>query len=159
MASSTNKPSDSDKTKQSNDSSTKVHFSEKGAYKYFKGKREPISIRINRGLYSRFKPVAQRVFGSVCRAVEIYMVTIIETAETGVHFSNTEQPINIERIVIERNLRPRRKLAVDVCGFSGCDEPVVAVGVWRGKKEVRLCEKHLLEAKGKPSEWEIVTCG
>lgn len=110
MAASTNKPSDSDKAKQSNDSSTKVHFSEKGAYKYVKGKREPISIRINRGLYSRFKPVAQRVFGSVCRAVEIYMVTIIETAETGVHFSNTEQPINIEKIVIERNLRPRRKL-------------------------------------------------
>jgi hypothetical protein len=159
MASSTNKPSDSDKTKQSNDSSTKVHFSEKGAYKYFRGKRKPISIRIDPGLYKRFKPLAKHVYGSVCRAVEIYMVAIIEVIETGVHFSDTEQPIKIDKIVIERNLRPRRKLAVDACGFGGCDEPAVAVGMWRGKEKVRLCEKHLLEAKGKPGEWEIVTPG
>ena len=39
------------------------------------------------------------------------MIALIETAENGVHFSNTvNQPIQIEKIVIERNLRPRRAL-------------------------------------------------
>jgi len=46
---------------------------------------------------------------------ELYMIALIETAENGVHFSNTmgvNQPIRIEAININRNLRPRRSLAI-----------------------------------------------
>lgn len=96
-------------TKQA-DSISKVHFSKSAAYKYVSGKREPITIRVDKGLYSAFKPLSKRIYGSTCKAIEIYMITLIEAAENGVHFSNTEKPINIEKIVIERNLRPRRNL-------------------------------------------------
>lgn len=140
---------------------TKVHFSEKGAYKYVTGTRQPISIRIDTGLYSRFKPLAKRVFGSVCRAVEIHMVTIIEAVENGVHFSNTVTPINIGKIVIERNLRPRRKLEVEgegaVCGFNFCNKVAVSSGVYIAReKEFLLCEKHLLDAKNNSKQWKIL---
>ena len=103
----------SGKPKQQDNSKTKVHFSETTAYKYMTGQREPITIRIDRGLYARFKPLAKRVYGSVCHAVEIYIITLIEAVENGVHFSNTNKPINIEKIVIERNLRSRRKLEIE----------------------------------------------
>jgi len=97
-------------TPETEPSITNVHFSGRGAYRYVSGDRKPIAIRIDTGLYSVFKPLAKRVYGSVCRAVEIYITTLIEAVENGVHFSNTEQPIRIEKIVIERNLRPRRNL-------------------------------------------------
>lgn len=140
---------------------SKVHFSETCAYKYITGIREPHGIRVDTGLYLRFKPVAKRVYGSVCRAVEIYMIALIETVEKGVHFSNTDKPIHIEKIVIERNLRPRRKLIVkeevEVCGFRGCDEPAVAYGLWLPRREkFFLCEKHLLQAKSTSRQWKIL---
>lgn len=98
-----------DKPKQN--SMTNVHFLENHVYKYVSGDRKPIAIRIDSGLYSRFKPLAKRVYGSVCHAVEVYITALISAVETGVYFSTTEKPINIENIVIERNLRPRRKLS------------------------------------------------
>jgi hypothetical protein len=96
---------------KTNDSMTKEHFLENAVYKYMTGQREPITIRIDKGLYSAFKPLAKRVYGSVCRAAEVYMVSFILAVESGVYFSNTDRPINIEKIVIERNLKPRRNLA------------------------------------------------
>ena len=47
----------------SNDSMTNVHFLENAVYKYMSGDRQPISIRIDTGLYNRFKPLAKRVYG------------------------------------------------------------------------------------------------
>ena len=87
-----------------------MHFSKSAAYKYMSGKRKPISIRIDTGLYSRFKPLSKRIYGSTCKAIEIYIIALIEAAETGVHFSDTAKPIQIEKIVIERKLRERRNL-------------------------------------------------
>jgi hypothetical protein len=92
---------------------TNVHFSDEYVYKYVSGDRQPISIRIDTGLYNQFKPLAKRVYGSVCRAVEIYITAFIATVENGVYFSRTsDTPIHIDKIVIERNLRSRRKLEV-----------------------------------------------
>lgn len=97
------------------DSSEKVHFLESGAYKYMSGERVSTGIRVDSGLYSRFKQVSKHVYGSTCRAFELYMIALIETTENGVHFSDTQQPIRIEKIVIERNLRPRRSLPLQDC--------------------------------------------
>jgi len=149
------------------DSKTKVYFSKKGAYKYIEGKREPITIRIDKGLYKRFKPLAKRVYGSVCRAIEIYIVTLIEATENGVHFSNTEKPINIEKIVIERNLRSRRKLEIEEevyervvlpkCGF--CGKPLVVARFRHVKsgREMQACDYHTDNLR-KRSDWvEVVS--
>lgn len=38
------------------------------------------------------------------------MAAVVFSAQQKVHFSNTQQPINIGQIVIECNLRPRRAL-------------------------------------------------
>jgi hypothetical protein len=110
------------------------------------GIREPISIRIDTGLYSAFKPLSKRVFGSTCHAIEVYMIGFVETIERGgVHFSNTVQPINIESIVIERRLRERRKLEVETeviervfipcnIGNGECKNEAVAKGIWKENK-------------------------
>lgn len=141
------------KANTQDDSSTNVHFSESVAYKYVSGVRKPISSRRDSGLYKRYKQVAKAVYGSVCRADELNMIALIEAAEKGVHFSNTERPIKIEKIVIERNLRSRRALEVlpniedgscskPCCDF--CGKPGV-VGVFKDVKsgvEKKACGYH-----------------
>ena len=147
---------------------TKVHFSERGAYKYLSGNREPITIRIDTGLYKAFKPVAKRVYGSVCRAVEVYITTLIEATETGVHFSNTEKPINIDKIVIERRVRTRRALEVEeettvtkvvaCCGFC---HKVPVVAVFRNNAtgiEKKVCSYHYDSLFEHP-KWKVVSVG
>ena len=101
------------KRKQQNskhDSNTKVYFSDYQAVRYFANRRQVCSFRADSGVWKRYKQLARRVYGSICRGIEIYMVNFIEACERGVYFSNTEKPIKIEKVVIERNLRPRRKL-------------------------------------------------
>jgi len=61
------------------------------------------------------------------------MVNFIEATERGVNFCYTSKPLRIDKIVIERNLRSRRKLEVEdevvervvlpMCGF--CGKPLV----------------------------------
>jgi hypothetical protein len=87
------------------------------------GRRKLVGIRVDEDLYKAFKPVAKRVFGSVCRPIESFMVSILALQESGVNFGST---IKIEKQIIERNLRPRRKLEyevevedVDCCGLCG----------------------------------------
>ena len=92
------------------DSMTNVHFSEYVKTEWKDGKRLPMSIRINSELYKEFKQVSKALYGSTCRAVENFMAAVVFSAQQKVHFSNTQQPINIGQIVIERNLRPRRAL-------------------------------------------------
>ena len=151
----------------SRDSKTKVHFSESAAYKYISGKRDPISIRIDKGLYSAFKPLSKRVCGSTCKAVEVYMISFIEAVEKGVHFSDTAKPIQIEKIVIERNLRERRNLELEEdvetgesrikCGFADCDKEASGKGFYkRNGKEFPLCKNHLKLVINSPLDWRIL---
>lgn len=76
--------------------------------------REVVSFRANKELYSDFKPLAKALYGSTCRAFESFMASIVVIDHQKVNFSHTTlaNPISIENIVIERNLRPRRKLEV-----------------------------------------------
>jgi len=80
-------------------------------------------IRVDESLYLAFKLVAMRVFGSVCRPVESFMATIVALGRHPPNFGNT---IEIEKIVIERNLRERRRLVFEkdmpaVVPESKCD--------------------------------------
>jgi hypothetical protein len=154
------------KSVSSSDSKTKVHFSKRASYKYLSGKREPISIRIDTGLYSAFKPLSKRVYGSTCKAVEIYMIALIEAVENGVHFSDAEKAINIEKIVIERNLRERRCLEIETdetervlvsCDVARCRNAAVGKAVWIQKdKEYAVCSRHLAEARSNPKLWKEI---
>jgi len=134
------------------DSITKVNLVPAG----FAGRRRVVGIRIDENLYRRFKPIAQAYFGSVCRPIEAFMASIIAISEMGVNFGNT---IEVKEIRIERNIRARRALVVEKpneCGFVDCHEVAVASGVWRDKRELLLCEKHLAEAKSNPREWKVI---
>jgi len=73
-------------------------------------RRKVVGIRVDEELYNRFKPVAKRVFGSVCNPIECFMASVIAMAETHVNFGNT---VEIGKLVIERNLRARRHMVVD----------------------------------------------
>jgi hypothetical protein len=143
-----------------------VHFSEKPYPEYLTGIREPISIRIDTGLYSAFKPLSKRVYGSTCHAVEVYMIGFVETIQRGgVHFSNTVQPIKIDNIVIERNIRERRKLEIETevtervfvsctVGNGNCKNEAIAKGIWKqNKREYSLCKNHYERAKSNPENW------
>jgi hypothetical protein len=139
------KREEKEKAVSSSDSKTKVHFSENAAYKYLSGKREPISIRIDTGLYSRFKPLSKRVYSSTCKAVEVYVISLIEAVENGVHSSDTARSIQIVKIVIERNLRERRNLEQEEteevcvnrinCGFVNCRNETVGKAIWLKENE------------------------
>jgi len=114
-------------------------------------------VRVDSELKKRFVSVARRVFGSTCVAVESYMATIVGCVELadklGVNPSKTVD-IDIGEIRIERNLRERRKLAVQEtkpitpaapevkCDFCG---KVPVVGVFRHVRsgmEKRACGYH-----------------
>lgn len=66
-----------------------------------------VGIRCDSGLYSAAKPVLKARFGSVCRAVESYFAAVLSCANQEVNFGST---VEIGNIVIERNIRPRKKL-------------------------------------------------
>ena len=152
---------------------TNASISKRGGYKYVSGVRLPIGVRVDTGLYNAFKPLAKRLYGSVCHAIEVYMEELILWAENPASFCYTSgKPLNIEKIVIERNLRPRRNLEVaeDVvvertvavapvpkCGFYGCGKSPV-VGRFRyvkTGKEMDVCEFHVKLLKDHP-KWRCV---
>jgi len=72
--------------------------------------RVVMGVRVDSELKKRFKLVAKRVFGSVCNPIESFMATVVSCAESGVNFGNT---VEVGTIVIERNLRERRRLGVE----------------------------------------------
>ena len=72
--------------------------------------RVVMGVRVDSELKKRFKQVAKRVFGSVCNPIESFMATVVSCAESKVNFGNT---VEVGTIVIERNLKERRKLIVE----------------------------------------------
>jgi len=124
-------------------------------------RRVVVGIRVDEGLYNAFKPVAKRVFGSVCNPLEAFMAAVLATAQSGVNFGNT---VEVGTIVIERNLRERRRLVVekakpitasevkcDLCG------KVPAVGAFRHVSGIQkhACGYHAQMLKNH-TKWETV---
>jgi len=87
-----------EKTKQKQDSSTEVNT-------VFCGPRVVFGARVNKKLKEQFVEVAKQEYGSVCRLQEAFMAAVLAVTPLKVNSSKT---ITIEKIVIERNLRPRR---------------------------------------------------
>ena len=77
--------------------------------------REVMSIRVDSKLKPEATKALKAIFGSTCRGVESYLASIVAMYHNreidGVYPSNT---LSICKIVIERNLRSRRKLLVPV---------------------------------------------
>ena len=95
------------------------------------------------------------------------MIGFVETIQRGgVHFSNTVQTIKIDNIIIERNIRERRKLEVETeitermfthCGIRGCKNEAIAKGIWKEKnQEYLLCRKHVDSFRSTPKAWNII---
>jgi hypothetical protein len=134
---------------QRDDSSTRVNFPQS----VLTGVRKTVGFKCDTGLYAAFKPVATAYFGSVCRPLECFMLAVLTLKKERVNFGPT---VTIQNLNITRNLRTRRKMIADKCGFKDCNSPAVAEGIWRDKKIFPLCEKHLLEAKNEPNIWRII---
>jgi len=76
-------------------------------------RRVVMGIRVDEKLKIEATKVLKALYGSTCRGIEAYLAGLVATYQTqvieGVNPSNT---ISIGKIVIERNLRPHRKLEV-----------------------------------------------
>jgi len=126
--------------------------------------RVVMGVRVDKGLRKEFKQVAKAKFGSTCNPIESFMAGVVgayrHDLELGVNPCNT---VSIGEIKIERNLRERRKLEVDVepvnealrCGFTGCEEEAKGLGVYKGV-QYRLCFRHLAEAKANRKAWTVL---
>lgn len=121
----------------------------------YKGRRVPWAVRVDETLLNKAKPVLTAKFGSYCRSVEAWLAGLVATYKgdwtVGVNPSNT---VEIGRLVIERNLRARRKMVVEeevtvtvTCGHVDCNGEAVGSGVWRGKQPLPLCADHYHEAE------------
>ena len=134
---------------RTNDSVTRVNYPQS----VFSGIRKTVGFKCDTGLYSAFKPVAKHYFGSICHPLECFMLAVLTLQKEQINFGTT---VTIQNLNITRNLRTRRKIVADKCGIKNCDNPAVAKGIWRDKKILPLCEKHLLEAKKDPTTWRII---
>jgi hypothetical protein len=123
-----------------------------------------MGVRVDKKLKKAFTEVSKARFGSTCNPIESFMASVV-----GIYSSellagvNPSPTISIGEIKIERNLRERRKLEVDVepvnetlrCGFTGCDEEAVGLGVYKGV-QYRLCFRHVAEAKNNRKVWTVL---
>lgn len=137
------------------------------------GIRKPVGIRVDTGLYGEFKRVSKARMGSVCAAIECFMVAFLGLESRGVNFGET---VKIEHFNVLRSLRPRRHLAVaeqepvvlsnadtnahagkPCCDFRTCDgNPIVATFQDRTSGiEKAVCCRHAQELRGHPKWKEL----
>lgn len=134
---------------QANDSVTTVNYPQS----VFSGVRKTVGFKCDTGLYAAFKPVAKHYFGSVCKPLECFMIAVLALQKEHINFGTT---VVIQNLNITRDLRTRRKLVADKCGFKNCNNPAVAEAIWNDKKIFPLCEKHLLKAKKDAKNWRLI---
>jgi hypothetical protein len=123
--------------------------------------RVVMGVRVDSELKKQFTAVSKRIFGSTCNPIESFMATIVASAQNGVNFGTT---VEIGKIVIERNLRERRKLEVEradgLCEFAGCCEVAIGRAVWlSNKREYTLCKLHLRQASADRKNWRVLGSG
>jgi len=166
----TDEPKDSKKPEPKPDSITGVNPARTHGLGIWGNPRVVFGVRVDSELKKRFVLVARRVFGSTCVAVESYMATIVgcieEAEKLGVNPSKTVH-IDIGEIKIERNLRERRKLAVQEtkpitptapevkCDFCGKVPVVEVFRHVRSGMEKHACGYHAGILKTYEG-WEIV---
>lgn len=120
-------------TKNKQDSITGVNPERTHGFGVYKGRRKVWGVRVDETLLKQAKPVLKAKFGSECRGVEAWLAGLVAITKgeqlIGVNPSNT---VEIGKLIIERNLRPRRKLDwepsdvglvdADICGV--CKKPL-----------------------------------
>jgi hypothetical protein len=92
------------------------------------------------------------------------MVAIIAAHQQNVHIGLTrQQPINIDRLIIERSLRPRRKLPADglvegrTCYDDYCDREATRwIRFISTNRPWAACEIHVAKALQQPDKWCLV---
>jgi len=120
--------------------------------------RVVMSVRVDKKLKTAATRVLKAVYGSTCAGIETYLAGLVATYEqegiSGVYPSHT----GIGTIIIQRNLRERRKLETETydgvaertvsvtCGFNDCTEKAIAEGFYKGEKYL-LCSLHLSEIR------------
>ena len=121
--------------------------------------RVPMTIRVDEKLKKEGKRVLIDYFGSTCRGIESYLAGLVATYNSEQKHSVYRKPtVNIGKLIIERNLRSRRKLEEEVevnekvtvtvtCGHVDCHGEAIGSGVWKGKIELPLCADHYNEAE------------
>ena len=162
--------SGSDKTQA--ESKTGVHPYRKHGVGIWGNPRVTMTVRVDEGLKKRFVPFSKRVFNSVCLPIEAWMAgllgTVVEAEKKGVYPSATiPLKVDVGKIVIERNLRERRKLEFEKpetpqiadeeprCGF--CGKPLVVARFRHVKTGVEreACDYHTADLR-KRSDWEEI---
>ena len=131
-----------------NDSSTGVNYPQS----VFSGIRKTVGFKCDTGLHTEFKRVAQAKMGSICHPLEVFEIAFLALNKEKVNFGTT---VHIENLNVLRELRTRRKGVTYKCGYTKCDSPAIAEGIWQDKKIFPLCAQHLLEAINNPKNWRL----
>lgn len=149
--------------KRAKDSQTGVNPNRTHGLGIWGNPRVVMGVRVDKELKNRFTVIAKAKFSSTCSPIEAFMATIVACSEIGVNFGTT---VEVGTIVIERNLRERRKLEVEHevtekvligCGFVGCKNQAVGKAIWlKCNQEYWLCSAHLRSAKMNPRLWKLI---
>ena len=111
--------------------------------------RVPMTVRVDKKLKLAFNEASKAFSGSTCSAIEYIMAAYVGAYQQqieGAYPTLTTNPITIDKIVIERNLKERRSAVVDaepkdVCMVGKCGRNAVDSAVNDGKM-FRLCGFH-----------------
>ena len=87
--------------------------------------------------------------GSICRPLECFMIAFLALNKEEVNFNKT---VSIGHLHVERNLRSRRRLVADICGYQDCNQQAVASGIYLPQNmDFFLCRLHFRKAKTDPN--------
>ena len=154
------------KQTQFNASNTRVNPIRTHGFGVYKGRRVVWGVRVDENLLKQAKPVLKAKFGSDCRGVEAWLAGLVSITQgeqlLGVNPSNT---VEIGKLVIERNLRSRRKLEVTeevevietVVSCVVCGRPVYAMVTRKDDSRVGLCRVHFRKERPRLQSWGIVS--
>lgn len=132
--------------------------------------RVPMTVRVDAKLKQRAKQYLIRKFGSTCRGIEAIFAALLKADDIQQQTTVYRQPttsINFEKVVIERNIRSRRKMVVEEerevteiitkvqCFKKYCNRDAMGIAKWiKSGKTVPVCDVHL---KCLPTDKWLVT--
>lgn len=129
--------------------------------------RVPMTVRVDAKLKKRAKTYLIAKFGSTCRGIEVILAALLKANDIQQDVAVYRQPttsINFEKVVIERNIRTRRKMVVEeevvekvveVAKCFVCGGVAVGEAVYQSGKQVLVCKKHLIELSKHP-KWRVL---
>lgn len=150
------------KQTQFNGSITGVNPIRTHGFGVYKGQRKVWGVRVDETLLKQVKPILKAKYGSECRGVETWLAALVAIEQgdqmNGVNPRNT---VEIGQLVIERNIRPRRKLdpvepvevVERVISCVVCGRPVYVVATRGDESRVGLCRQHFKLERSRLLGW------